>query len=775
MPPKEAAPAGGGGGSKKIFIYELDGYLGKVLGEFAKYKGFAEGETPIISGSLIDPRNKPTWADEVIRKDDLLGLKKALLSSDIIVYDVASTPKEATSALKVLLKYDYAENPEDETDKVLIGVSNLLSWYNNKSPLPAEGEEAAAGDVPVLSSDDAPERKPHDNYKAQVTVENLIINKGNCKKDRLKTYVVWAGLLYGCGEGVLHSLFRCSWLPAEEVAEDALSLRRAWRTEKKLPILGSGANKIPMIHVSDLAGMVLELAKRRPEDIKSVLAVDKGEATLADCVSAVSKALQSGEVINLDPNQYLQFMTDFDEPHVHSLLLQLNMKMTLANGELLGYGEEETTWVSQSGFTENIERVVEEYRQWRNLQPVRVLFFGPPTLTWYPANQDLAAGQLLKAEEKVSLAKDFAEEYQVTCIDLDQLKEEFKPAEPAEGEEPEPEKSLIEMLQLKLQQPVCRNQGYVLNNFPATRADAEALFDCDALPAAEGEEPAEDTEQAEGKPPKAPLPQSVLHLTVNVPDPAVPAPPAEGEEPAPDDTPMAEKIKAAKLEAYTSVIGARLAMLEEEVREKEPDIAEVDTWLTENGLDEEGQQLGCLGLFMTNKAKPEGEAEAPSNGGPGRQVVEQVVNIVTDLELDFIQDKIRLSIGDPRNYDPSKPRREREAKAAALAEAAAAAAAEAKAAEEEASRSAREAKAKLDAERLAKLQEVCVCVCVRAKRHVCMHVCLQTDGNIDRDPFQPMYVCTHRKSETRCCCGRNRCASTSWIMSCRRSRAACRR
>ena len=81
---------------------------------------------------------------------------------------------------------------------------------------------------------------------------------------------------------------------AEEVAEDALSLRRAWRTEKKLPILGSGANKIPMIHVSDLAGMVLELAKRRPEDIKSVLAVDKGEATLADCVSAVSKALQSG-------------------------------------------------------------------------------------------------------------------------------------------------------------------------------------------------------------------------------------------------------------------------------------------------------------------------------------------------------------------------------------------------------------------------------------------------------------------------------------------------
>ena len=398
MPPKPAdPPAGGAGGSKKIFIYELDGYVGKVLGEFAKYKGFAEGETPIICGSLIDPRNKPTWADEVIRKDDLLGLKKALLSSDYIVYDVSSTPKEATSALKVLLKYDYAENAEDETDKVMIGVSSLLSWYNNKVPLLDEGEEPSAGDDRVLASDDAPERKPHDNYKAQVTVENLIINKGNCKKDKLKTYVVWAGLLYGCGEDVLHSLFRCAWLPPEEVGpDDALSLRRKWRTEKKLPILGTGKNenvwgknKIPMIHVSDLAGIVLELAKQRPDIKHGVLAVDQGETTLEACVTAISQKLQSGEVEKLNQNDYLEFMTDFEEPHVNSLLLQLNMKMTLANGELFGYGPEDERWVARSGFIENVDRVVEEYRKWRNLQPVRVLFFGPPTLAWYPMKQDL--------------------------------------------------------------------------------------------------------------------------------------------------------------------------------------------------------------------------------------------------------------------------------------------------------------------------------------------------------------------------------------------------
>ena len=51
MPPKVDATPAGSGGTKKIFIYELDGYVGKVLGEYAKHRGFAEGETPIICGS----------------------------------------------------------------------------------------------------------------------------------------------------------------------------------------------------------------------------------------------------------------------------------------------------------------------------------------------------------------------------------------------------------------------------------------------------------------------------------------------------------------------------------------------------------------------------------------------------------------------------------------------------------------------------------------------------------------------------------------------------
>lgn len=175
MPPKDdkkpaakgaPPPDSGSGKQVKIFIHELDGYLGNVLGERAK-RHAAEGEQPIICGCLLDPRNKPPWADEVVMADDILGLKKALLASDVIVYDLTSAPKEATSALKVLLKYDYAENPEDETEKVLVGVSSLLSWAGNSLPVD-DGGEGAGGEQLAMTTANAGERKPHPNYKAQV-------------------------------------------------------------------------------------------------------------------------------------------------------------------------------------------------------------------------------------------------------------------------------------------------------------------------------------------------------------------------------------------------------------------------------------------------------------------------------------------------------------------------------------------------------------------------------------------------------------------------------
>jgi adenylate kinase len=371
-----------------------------------------------------------------------------------------------------------------------------------------------------MTSTDAEVRKPHANYKAQVTVENLIMNKGNQKKDKLKTYIIWSGLLYGCGEGVLHSLFKCSWLG----------------THKAMPVLGDGSNQVPMIHVKDLAGIVSQVAVKKPAEANGILAVDQAETNLLDVCKAISGVLQAGETEPFSLDRYLEFMAENQEPHANAILMQLNMKMSfLAEGtpltiaSALDFGPESEAWHSGAGLVANVDKVVEEYREWRSLQPVRVLFCGPPATEWFPAPKGSEDGG------RLYLAKEFAQEYQVTYIDPAALVEEFKALPPFaeggtdlaaklreatdEGGAGLSEDLTIELVQRKLQQPVCRNQGFVLDNFPATREVAEKLLDVDRVPA-EGEVPPEDAppaaEPAEGEEPPArlaPLPNVVFCLS----------------------------------------------------------------------------------------------------------------------------------------------------------------------------------------------------------------------------------------------------------------------
>lgn len=108
-----------------------------------------------------------------------------------------------------------------------------------------------------------------------------------------------------------------------------------------------------------------------------------------------------------------------------------------------------------------------------------------------------------------------------------------------------------------------------------------------------------------------------------------------------------------------------------------------------NPVDEDGVQQGLLGLYRENKERG----------------CKLMVEIVCDNPLEFVQDKVRMSIGAPRNYDPERPRLEREAREKAAAEAKAAAAEAKRLAEEDASRAEREAKAAKDAENLARLRE----------------------------------------------------------------------
>jgi hypothetical protein len=89
---------------------------------------------------------------------DSVAIKDAMLKADVIVFDIVHAQKEATAALKILLKAEYEE------EKTLIAVSSILSWADTPAPKPAEddepveevaGEEAVEGQPPPKAPEPA--------------------------------------------------------------------------------------------------------------------------------------------------------------------------------------------------------------------------------------------------------------------------------------------------------------------------------------------------------------------------------------------------------------------------------------------------------------------------------------------------------------------------------------------------------------------------------------------------------------------------------------------
>ena len=99
------------------------------------------------------------------------------------------------------------------------------------------------------------------------------------KTEKLRTYVVCSGLVYGRGESddVFHSLFKDAWHC------------------NPLQLAGDGSNMVPTIHVSDLSSVVAGVAKTAPEQ-RYVLAVDSGADTLKDIVGAIATTVGTGDI-----------------------------------------------------------------------------------------------------------------------------------------------------------------------------------------------------------------------------------------------------------------------------------------------------------------------------------------------------------------------------------------------------------------------------------------------------------------------------------------------
>ncbi len=102
------------------------------------------------------------------------------------------------------------------------------------------------GSSPFTDTDYS-KRVPTPKYQYLKNLENLAITSQKINLN-LKVHVVGCGLPYGNGESndIFYEFFRRAWLSSHpELAA--------------LPVIGSGMNSLPTIHVSDLAKCVQKL------------------------------------------------------------------------------------------------------------------------------------------------------------------------------------------------------------------------------------------------------------------------------------------------------------------------------------------------------------------------------------------------------------------------------------------------------------------------------------------------------------------------------------
>uniref|UniRef100_A0A3Q3BX71 Adenylate kinase 7b n=1 Tax=Haplochromis burtoni TaxID=8153 RepID=A0A3Q3BX71_HAPBU len=356
-------------------------------------------------------------------RDELLS---KLMGCDVVIYNVTQHADQVEEALWAASAL-HSEVEHFSGPKMFILISTIMTWACSK-PADPDDLELPFTDAIFWS------RRAHPNFERHIDLEKRVVKMGKTDRQLFSTYVVAAGLQYGMGEQIFHYFFKKSWL-----GEDG-------------PVFGDGENIVPTIHIHDLASVVCSVIQHQPRPYY-LLAVDDSNNTMEEIV----------KVMEAD-----------------SLLVSLRMEAAYIK-KLFSFN-----WVCQFGLVENIEVVVQEYRQSRGLLPVRLCVLGPP------------------AVGKTTVSKKICEYYRLHHVTVKgtisdtiaRLEHAVRNPDPGEGQSTQEAQEQLSMMKERLEQNPgleeelllnvmrdelmthpCKNQGYVLEDFPQTREQAKELFD----------------------------------------------------------------------------------------------------------------------------------------------------------------------------------------------------------------------------------------------------------------------------------------------------------
>ena len=211
------------------------------------------------------------------------------------------------------------------------------------------------------------------------SLETLCLAAGN-KKPNLKSYVLCSGILYGQDEFVFKPLFEQAWL----------------QHPPELVYYGHGKNRIPMIHIQDLAEFVKKTVEK-PPIMHYVFAIDYNKKpTQKGIVKAISAGVGTGKTKEFSGKKFemtiKEMPSDLENKDVFLLNLRMRPSKAFAMNEENQDGNEEDeneeegekmekfkfNWVSKEGIQKNIDKINLEFNGKNTLKSNRVFIAGPP-------------------------------------------------------------------------------------------------------------------------------------------------------------------------------------------------------------------------------------------------------------------------------------------------------------------------------------------------------------------------------------------------------------
>ena len=221
------------------------------------------------------------------------------------------------------------EEGEEDTDS---GEDTVVDDDNKSDP---GDDEVKKIKYASFKESDCHLRVPHERFFKDKNLETLALSAPKTQP-MLKVHILCCGIRYGLGERVFYDHFKKAWMQAPEA----------------LPVLGDGDNRIPTIHLNDLARLVQRLIKDNIQK-EYIFAVDRTKKPRQrKIVEAISKAVGTGKTHNFQPSDISDsvFWKDF---------LSINLKMRTSDvfkdGELPDDYDDSKTGIPADKMTEMLK------------------------------------------------------------------------------------------------------------------------------------------------------------------------------------------------------------------------------------------------------------------------------------------------------------------------------------------------------------------------------------------------------------------------------------